>query len=107
MDRRAAHLSPAAIGDEPDEAGKQATEDDGVREIAVRLDHDASLPRLTRLRSRAFDHGGDLRIDEGTPAPDFTLASDAEEMISLASLRGKPVVLYFYPRDDTPAHIEQ
>jgi peroxiredoxin Q/BCP len=41
-------------------------------------------------------------LDEGTPAPDFSLASDAGETISLASLRGKPIVLYFYPKDDTP-----
>ena len=34
--------------------------------------------------------------------PDFTLESDAGEAITLSSLRGRPVVLYFYPRDDTP-----
>jgi peroxiredoxin Q/BCP len=38
----------------------------------------------------------------GQPAPTFTLASDTGEAISLESLRGKPVVLYFYPKDDTP-----
>jgi thioredoxin-dependent peroxiredoxin len=32
----------------------------------------------------------------------FTLPSDTGEDVSLESLRGKPVVLYFYPRDDTP-----
>jgi peroxiredoxin Q/BCP len=41
-------------------------------------------------------------IEEGTPAPDFTLQSDAGESVTLSDLRGKPVVLYFYPRDDTP-----
>ena len=39
--------------------------------------------------------------DEGQPAPTFTLPSDAGEEISLESLRGKHVVLYFYPKDDT------
>jgi len=39
---------------------------------------------------------------EGQPAPDFSLTSDTGEQVSLAGLRGKPVVLYFYPRDDTP-----
>ena len=34
-------------------------------------------------------------------APDFTLESDAGEGVSLSSLRGKTVVLYFYPKDDT------
>jgi peroxiredoxin Q/BCP len=41
-------------------------------------------------------------VSEGEPAPDFTLASDAGEPVSLSDLRGKPVVLYFYPKDDTP-----
>jgi peroxiredoxin Q/BCP len=41
-------------------------------------------------------------VTEGQPAPSFTLTSDTGEEISLESLRGRPVVLYFYPRDDTP-----
>ena len=39
---------------------------------------------------------------EGDPAPEFTLESDAGERVSLSDFRGKPVVLYFYPKDDTP-----
>ncbi len=38
----------------------------------------------------------------GEKAPDFTATTDAGEEISLSSLRGKKVVLYFYPRDNTP-----
>ena len=41
-------------------------------------------------------------IEEGKPAPDFELQSDSGKTVSLQSLRGKPVVLYFYPKDDTP-----
>jgi peroxiredoxin Q/BCP len=41
-------------------------------------------------------------IREGEPAPDFTLASDTGEQVSLSQFRGRPVVLYFYPKDDTP-----
>ena len=41
-------------------------------------------------------------VTEGKPAPEFTLQSDTGDEISLESLRGKPVVLYFYPKDDTP-----
>jgi peroxiredoxin Q/BCP len=40
-------------------------------------------------------------IQEGKPAPDFTLASDSGEKVTLSELRGSPVVVYFYPRDDT------
>jgi peroxiredoxin Q/BCP len=40
-------------------------------------------------------------VEEGRPAPGFTLASDAGETVSLESLRGAPVVVYFYPRDDS------
>lgn len=35
-------------------------------------------------------------------APDFTLSADGNETITLSALRGKNVVLYFYPKDDTP-----
>ncbi len=43
-----------------------------------------------------------MAVEEGLPAPIFTLPSDSGEEISLESLRGKPIILYFYPRDDTP-----
>ena len=41
-------------------------------------------------------------VAEGELAPDFTLTSDDGAEVRLSGLRGKPVVLYFYPRDDTP-----
>jgi peroxiredoxin Q/BCP len=41
-------------------------------------------------------------VAEGEPAPDFTATTDAGEPVSLSDFRGRPVVLYFYPRDDTP-----
>ena len=41
-------------------------------------------------------------VDEGKPAPDFELTSDTGEHVKLSDFRGKPVVLYFYPKDDTP-----
>jgi peroxiredoxin Q/BCP len=39
---------------------------------------------------------------EGAQAPDFELTSDTGDRVRLSSLRGRPVVLYFYPKDDTP-----
>jgi peroxiredoxin Q/BCP len=41
-------------------------------------------------------------IEEGQPAPDFALRADDGKEIRLSALRGQPVVLYFYPKDDTP-----
>jgi len=41
-------------------------------------------------------------LREGEPAPDFELTNDEGETVTLSALRGKPVVLYFYPKDDTP-----
>ncbi len=41
-------------------------------------------------------------LNEGDKAPSFTLKNAKNEMISLADFAGKTVVLFFYPRDDTP-----
>jgi thioredoxin-dependent peroxiredoxin len=46
-------------------------------------------------------------VEEGAPAPDFTLASDSGEALTLSSLRGKRIILYFYPKDDTPGCTKQ
>ena len=43
-----------------------------------------------------------MSLQIGDAAPDFTLPDQNGDSISLASLRGKKVVLYFYPKDDTP-----
>ncbi len=41
-------------------------------------------------------------LEAGDKAPDFTLESDAGKKVSLRDFRGKTLVLYFYPKDDTP-----
>jgi thioredoxin-dependent peroxiredoxin len=43
-----------------------------------------------------------MTLAVGDKAPDFTMASDGGGEVSLAGLKGKTVVLYFYPKDDTP-----
>ena len=43
----------------------------------------------------------------GSPAPSFDRESDSGEHVTLDSLRGRPVVLYFYPKDDTPGCTRQ
>jgi peroxiredoxin Q/BCP len=41
-------------------------------------------------------------IQEGKPAPDFELETDSGDKVKLSDFRGRPVVVYFYPKDDTP-----
>src|SRR3954453_3393213 len=41
-------------------------------------------------------------LEPGTQAPDFTLPDQDGEPVRLSDLRGQPVVLYFYPKADTP-----
>lgn len=43
----------------------------------------------------------DAEIREGEMAPDFELVSDTGEQVRLSGLRGRRVILYFYPKDDT------
>ncbi len=41
-------------------------------------------------------------LDVGQQAPDFTATTDGGDTLALSSLQGSNVVLYFYPKDDTP-----
>jgi peroxiredoxin Q/BCP len=43
-------------------------------------------------------------IEPGDQAPDFTLSDQNGDPVKLSKLRGKKVVLYFYPKADTPGH---
>jgi thioredoxin-dependent peroxiredoxin len=43
-----------------------------------------------------------LKLSEGDQAPAFTAATNGGGTVSLADFKGRPVVLYFYPKDDTP-----
>ncbi|MBX3251712.1 MAG: peroxiredoxin [Myxococcales bacterium] len=57
---------------------------------------------LTALLALAGCGGAQAPVAVGQRAPAFEAATQTGEAISLASLRGRPVVLYFYPRDATP-----
>jgi thioredoxin-dependent peroxiredoxin len=46
-------------------------------------------------------------LEVGQPAPPFSLLSDTDETLSLDDLKGRPVVVYFYPKDDTPGCTRQ
>ncbi len=41
-------------------------------------------------------------VEAGKPAPDFTLLDQQGKQVTLSRLKGSPVILYFYPKDDTP-----
>jgi peroxiredoxin Q/BCP len=43
-----------------------------------------------------------MSLQIGDKAPDFTLPTDGNGQVSLAALKGKKVIVYFYPKDDTP-----
>ncbi len=43
-----------------------------------------------------------MPISSGIPAPDFSLPDESGKLRSLSEFRGHPVILYFYPKDDTP-----
>ena len=60
--------------------------------------------RLSKRRERTGDYAAQV-VSEGEQAPDFTATTDAGERVSLSDFRGKPVVLYFYPKDDSSATI--
>ena len=42
------------------------------------------------------------KIEEGKKAPEFTLEDQDGKPVSLAGFKGKDVIVYFYPKDDTP-----
>ena len=58
------------------------------------MDH---LPEALGIRRK----DGMTKPQTGSPAPDFDLPTDGGERLRLSSLRGRKVVLYFYPKDDT------
>ncbi len=72
-------------------------------QIAARRRPTGPRPRVThivRLQGVATIPTASLPTP-GTRAPEFTLAADDGTTVSLGSLAGRPVVLYFYPKDDT------
>src|SRR5262249_60079603 len=69
------------------------------REYTVALELDPEGARPTR---RARGEPMATKIAEGKRAPDFTLEDANGKRVSLADFKGKDVIVYFYPKDDTP-----
>ena len=91
---RVDELEPVALADRPDTLGLLARRHEPIA-VAVADARDAD-------DADGPTNGGTLGSRRRTPAPDFTLDSDTGETVTLSSLKGSPVVLYFYPKDDTP-----
>jgi peroxiredoxin Q/BCP len=65
------------------------------------------LSNLGRQLVRYVAPRHDRPVEVGVPAPDFTLPNKDGQLTQLSSLRGRRVVLYFYPEADTPGCITQ
>ncbi|CAH8364126.1 unnamed protein product [Eruca vesicaria subsp. sativa] len=72
--------------------------------FGVRLSHSTPLPPLfpCSIRSSIF-----AKVNKGQAAPDFTLKDQNGKPVSLKKYKGKPVVVYFYPADETPGCTKQ
>lgn len=63
----------------------------------------ATPKAATQTRAPRMAHQSEPRtLEVGDPLPDFELANQAGRMVSSSTLRGRRLVLYFYPKDDTP-----
>jgi thioredoxin-dependent peroxiredoxin len=91
---RVDELQAVALGYRPDTLGLLASRPEPIA-VAISDARAAEGPAARRTEDR-------LSVEEGRPAPDFTLNADSGESVTLSALRGSPVILYFYPKDDTP-----
>ncbi|XP_010541683.1 PREDICTED: peroxiredoxin Q, chloroplastic [Tarenaya hassleriana] len=68
----------------------------------LRLPHPSSLSSPSPVKSSIL-----AKVSQGQVAPDFTLKDQNGKPVSLKKFRGKPVVVYFYPADETPGCTKQ
>ncbi len=54
------------------------------------------------MNQKTFSENARTAPQIGQPAPDFTLPDEHGQPVKLSSFQGKKVILYFYPKDDTP-----
>ncbi len=88
-----ARLSPAPQRQAAEQPCEQRDGQDGNRHKRMGSEHDYDLGMPT--------------LERGQPAPDFELPDESGQPVRLSSFRGSPVVLYFYPRSDTPGCTRQ
>ena len=80
---------------------KAAKHSDTKAAITKRVSAARRKPAASRPGARRAAEAGDWPR-EGSRAPDFAAVAHDGSKVTLAGLRGRPVVLYFYPKDDTP-----
>ncbi|HEY1721521.1 MAG TPA: thioredoxin-dependent thiol peroxidase [Magnetospirillaceae bacterium] len=73
-----------------------------AKKVAVKKAPVKKAPVKAKAAPAATKAVASVTIATGMDAPDFNLPTDGGGTLSLAELKGRPVVLYFYPRDDTP-----
>ena len=81
---------------------KSAVSRAATAKTAVKAAPAQAAPAKKPPAKAAPANAGGERVGEGSPAPAFALPDDSGSLVSSASLAGKPYVLYFYPKDDTP-----
>lgn len=58
--------------------------------------------KMPTKKTKTLSKQATAGLESGDKAPDFTLKNDNDETVKLSNHKGKKVVLYFYPKDDTP-----
>lgn len=62
---------------------------------------------LRSVAKRAINGTGQTHLQRGNAAPELSIPDDRGKIVTIESLRGAPVVLYFYPKDETPGCTRQ
>nr|XP_007154551.1 hypothetical protein PHAVU_003G128100g [Phaseolus vulgaris]ESW26545.1 hypothetical protein PHAVU_003G128100g [Phaseolus vulgaris] len=72
--------------------------------FGLKLSHSpsSSIPSYSFLRTSIF-----AKVSKGSSPPNFTLKDQNGKNVTLSSFKGKPVVVYFYPADETPGCTKQ
>lgn len=90
---------PAATKPAAKKTAKPATKRPAAKKPAAKKPAKKAAPKTP---AKAAAAKGPEWAKEGSAAPDFTAIAHDGSKVTLSSLKGKPVVLYFYPKDDTP-----
>ena len=100
--RRARSARPMRTATEKSSAKKSPAKKSPVKKSSVKQPTTRNKRGSAARNSPPAPTSGTGLIAVGAKAPDFTLPNAAGKLVTLSAFKGKPVVLYFYPKDDTP-----